>query len=89
MNWLLGYLLIAILAGSGAFAWGGWVRPRDEPAPLRSGWTALLAGVMWPILLVAFAQLGVIMAIAKRVTATRRQVARPAASAHHSPTPTR
>lgn len=89
MSWLVGYPLIALLAAFGAFAWGGWLRPLDAPSPLRPGWTALLTGAMWPVLLVAFMQLLVLIVIARLMVASGRHAAGPSAPAHRSPTPIR
>lgn len=72
MFWFLVYLLMAVIAASASFIWGGWVRERDQPAPLRPGWTALLIGLMWPVLFVGLVQVGLVVAVARWITARSR-----------------
>ena len=77
------------MVAGGVFVWAGWVRPRGEPAPLRPGWTALVAGLIWPVLLVAVVQLAVVMVMAKWCSARGRQTAGAPVSGRRSSTPMR
>lgn len=55
------YASVAIIVAGGLFVWAGWVRERDAPGPDQPGWTALAAGVLWPVLVLALVQLAVLM----------------------------
>lgn len=61
MFWFLVYASVAIIVAGGLFVWAGWVRERDAPGPDHPGWTALAAGVLWPVLVLALVQLGVLV----------------------------
>lgn len=64
MFWIV-YSCTASLAAIGAFLGADWFRDRHLPAPDNPGLLALLAGLLWPLVIIGLAQLGCFVAIRK------------------------
>lgn len=61
--WLMGYGVIAVLVAGAVFAGANWVRDGRHAAPARPGTTALLAGLLWPLVAVGAVQIGIIVGV--------------------------
>ncbi len=60
MAWFGAYIVVAGLAAITIFVASDWLRQRDVAAPAHSGATSVLAGLLWPALLIGIAELAVV-----------------------------
>ncbi len=67
MIWLGLYAAVAFVVGAALFVFAEFQRAPGTPAPRRPGIWALVAGFLWPVLLIAFAQCGVLLAVGHRL----------------------
>lgn len=56
MFWTL-YGVMAVVSAAGSFVAAQWIRDSNIPAPTRPGLVSLLAGILWPVVLVGGLQL--------------------------------
>ncbi len=81
MEWISGYAAIAVLFAASALVAAGWVRDSHVAAPDRPGVTAVVAGLLWPVVVI-----GVIESLA--VMGLRSSLrAHPHAPPRHNPEP--
>lgn len=57
MEWISGYLAMAVFVAAVALVAAGWFRDLHVAAPDRPGVTAAVAGLLWPIVLVGIVEL--------------------------------
>ncbi len=67
MSWLGLYAAAAFVVGAALFVCAEFQRAPGTPALRRPGTWALAAGVLWPVLLIAVAQCGVLLALGRRL----------------------
>lgn len=60
MFWYGMYLLVAAAAAIAIFLAACWFREEHVAAPDRSGMTSVLAGMLWPVLLVGLSELALV-----------------------------
>lgn len=60
MFWLGVYFLLAAMATVGIFVAACWFREDHIAAPEHPGVVSILAGLLWPVLLVGLAELAVV-----------------------------
>lgn len=66
MAWFGAYIVIAGLVALSIFVASDWFRQRDVAAPAHSGATSLLAGLLWPALLIGIVELAVVCCAGQR-----------------------
>ena len=62
------YASVALVVGAALFVLAEFRRSPGTPAPRRPGMSALTAGFLWPVLLIAVVQCGVLLAIRQRMS---------------------
>ena len=62
------YATVALVVGAALFVGAEFQRAPGTPAPRRPGMWALTTGFLWPVLLIAVVQCGVLLAICKRMS---------------------
>ena len=67
MVWIAVYSAPAILAAAAIFLVAEWNRVPGVPAPESPGRYAVVAGFIWPVLIVGVAQWGLIAAVQTRM----------------------
>ena len=67
MAWFGAYIVVAALAAISILLAANWFRHQHVAAPEHSGATAVLAGLLWPALLIGIAELAVICCAGRRV----------------------
>ena len=89
LQWVILYLCVAALVAGGAVAFSAWSRGSQRPRPGVTLGPALLAGAVWPLLLVGFAQwllvhaLGTMMRTQRDRTSEVRYYGPPTRSSAH------
>ncbi len=73
LQWVITYLCVAALVAGGAMAFAAWSRKSEPTNPSVTAVPALLAGALWPLLVVGLAQWLLVHALAK---ALRRESVR-------------
>jgi hypothetical protein len=66
MAWFGVYTVVAGLVAVSIFMASDWFRQRDVAAPAHSGATSVLAGLLWPALLIGIAELAVVCCAGRR-----------------------
>ena len=56
MEWISGYAAIAVLVAAASIVMAEWARDAHVAAPDRPGMTAVVAGLLWPVLAVGLVQ---------------------------------
>jgi hypothetical protein len=80
-QWVIGYLCIAALVAGGAVVLAAWSQGSKES--VHTGFApALLAGALWPLVVVGFAQWLLVYAIAQTL---RREQARTSEAVFYGP----
>lgn len=75
MLWFGVYGVVAALVACSIFLASNWFRPQHVAAPEHSGATAVLAGLLWPALLIGITELAVICCAGRRFrTAPHREM---------------
>jgi hypothetical protein len=74
MMWRSLYAAVAVIAALAVFLLAEWSRMPGVPAPDNPGRYALLAGLLWPVLVLGIAQWGLIAMVASRLRRTARPV---------------
>ena len=67
------YAAVAVVCAVAAFLFAEWSREPGMPAPDNLGVLALLAGLLWPVLIIGLAQFAAIAAAQARVRAAARE----------------
>lgn len=67
MIWFSLYAATALVIGAALFVLAEFRRAPGIPAPRRPAIGALVAGVLWPVLLIGAAQCGLILAVCHRL----------------------
>lgn len=75
MIWISGYAAIAVLVASASIVVSEWSREAHVAAADRLGVTAIVAGLLWPVLAVGAVQVLAVVGI-RRALGRRRQFAR-------------
>lgn len=57
MEWISGYAAIAVLVATASIVVAEWARDAHVAAPDRPGTTAIVAGLLWPVVAVGLVQL--------------------------------
>lgn len=87
MEWFEGYAALAIVVASFALAGSGWLRDTRIVPPDPPGLTAILAGMLWQVVVIGLIQLLVVMALRRSLTSSARVVSpecvEPLVFAHH------
>lgn len=68
------YLAVAMTAAVALFLAAEWIREPRTRAPEHPGRTALLGGLLWPLVLIGLAQCALVVAIHNRWGVSRRPV---------------
>ena len=68
-QWVIGYLVGAILVGCAALACGERLRGEDPVGQRGRDRFAMIAGALWPVLLLGIGQLLLVQFVAKRLRA--------------------
>ncbi len=79
MVWIAVYSALAIVAAAAVFLVAEWNRVPGVPAPEGPGRYAVVAGFIWPVLIVGVAQWGLIAAVQTRMRRSTRRVPEPQA----------
>ena len=74
MMWPSLYAAVAVLAAITVFLLAEWFRMPGEPAPDNPGRYAVVAGLLWPVVVLAIAQCGVVAMVAARLRRSGRPV---------------
>lgn len=67
MIWLSLYAAAALVIGAALFVLAAFGRAPGNPAPQHPAVCALVAGALWPVLLIGAAQCGLILAVCHRL----------------------
>jgi len=60
MSWFGAYIAVAALVAISIFLAANWFRQQHVAAPEHPGATAMLAGLLWPALLIGIAELALV-----------------------------
>lgn len=60
MSWFSAYIVIAALVAVSIFLAANWFRQQHVAAPDHPGATAVVAGLLWPALLIGMAELALV-----------------------------
>ncbi len=66
MNGIALYFILATTAAGAIFLFAEWTREPGLPAPDHPGCVALIAGLLWPLVLVGLAQYALVVAAGNR-----------------------
>lgn len=80
MEWIGGYLAMAVVVAAVALVSAGWFRDAHVTAPDRPGVTAAVAGLLWPVVLVGVVELLAVVGARSRLRSGVRY-----AEPRHSP----
>jgi len=72
MTWLTFYLASSLLTAAASFVAAGQLRDTNVPVPDSPHITALIAGILWPIIAFGAIQLVFVMAVQKLVRVAGR-----------------
>lgn len=86
MMWMSVYAAAGVTAAIAVFLAAQWLRTPGVPAPDNPGRYAILAGLLWPVVLLGIAQWGLIAMVAARLRRTAPPVT--VASPRRVPQPT-
>lgn len=68
MNWLGLYAAVALVVGAALFVVAEFQRDPGTPPPRCPGVSAFVAGLLWPVLLVAAAQGGLLFGVQRHLS---------------------
>ena len=60
MSWFGAYIVVAALVAVSAFVAANWFRQQHVATPEHPGATAVLAGLLWPAVLIGIAELALV-----------------------------
>lgn len=63
MEWISTYATIAVLVATASIVMAEWARDAHVAAPDRPGMTAIVAGLLWPVLALGILQLLTLVAV--------------------------
>ncbi len=72
--WMSVYAAVAVVAAIAVFLLADWLRMPGGPAPDEPGRYAVVAGLLWPVLVLGIAQWGLIAMVAARLRRRARPV---------------
>ncbi|BBY64152.1 hypothetical protein [Mycolicibacterium helvum] len=84
IQWVIGYLCVTALVAGGAVAFSAWSRGGERSTPRITVGPALLAGAVWPLLLVGVVQWLLVHVLAKTL---RPQPERTSEVVYYGPPP--
>lgn len=66
LNGITLYLIVATMAAAAIFLFAEWIREPGVPAPNHPGRVALIAGLLWPLVVIGLAQCALLVAAGNR-----------------------
>lgn len=66
MNGITLYLIVATMASAAIFLFAEWIREPGVPAPDHPGRIAVIAGLLWPLVVIGLAQCALVVAAGNR-----------------------
>jgi len=72
MVWIAFYAALAMVTATAVFLLADRLREPGVPTPHRPGRWAMVAGLLWPVLVVGLAQCGLIVIVRKRLRRATR-----------------